>query len=106
MPGAERRLVWSAPAENDLLDIGAYLASDASPKVAGEQLRRIYAACERLKEWPLSGRSRRELQHDLRSVSVKPYVVLYRVSEQACEIVRVLHGHRDLDAIFSGRDET
>jgi toxin ParE1/3/4 len=105
MPSAERRLLWSAPAENDLLEIRAYLASEASPNVADEQLRRIHTACETLKDWPFAGRSRREFRHDLRSLSVKPYIVFYRVLGQACEVVRVLHGHRDLDAIFPGPDE-
>jgi toxin ParE1/3/4 len=38
---------------------------------------------------------------ELRSVLVSPYVVFYRVTELSVDIVRVLHGRRDLDAIFA-----
>jgi len=37
----------------------------------------------------------------LRSVLVSPYVIFYRVGESSLDIVRVLHGRRDLDAIFA-----
>jgi plasmid stabilization system protein ParE len=37
----------------------------------------------------------------LRSVSVSRYVVFYRVTKIAVEIVRVLDERRDVDAIFS-----
>jgi len=36
----------------------------------------------------------------LRSVLVLPYGIFYRVAESSVDIVRVLHGRRDLDAIF------
>jgi toxin ParE1/3/4 len=42
---------------------------------------------------------------ELRSVLVLPYVVFYRVTELSVEIVRVLHGRRDLDAIFEATDD-
>ncbi len=106
MRGGEGRLVWSAPAENDLLDIRTYLAVEVSPRVADDQLRKIATACERLKVWPYSGPPRDDLRRGLRSLTVTPYIVLYRVSGPTCEIVRVLHGHRDLAAIISDPDET
>jgi len=34
-------------------------------------------------------------------VLVSPYVIFYRVGESSIDIVRVLHGRRDLDAIFA-----
>jgi len=38
---------------------------------------------------------------DLRSVLVLPYVIFYRVMDSSVDIVRVVHGRRDLDAIFA-----
>jgi plasmid stabilization system protein ParE len=37
----------------------------------------------------------------MRSVSVHPYVVFYRIRDEAIEIVRVVHGRRDIVSIFA-----
>jgi toxin ParE1/3/4 len=37
----------------------------------------------------------------LRSVAVEPHVIFYRVTRSAVEIVRVLHGRRDVEAVFA-----
>jgi len=37
-----------------------------------------------------------------RSIAVRPHVIFYRVQDGSAEIVRVLHGRRDLDEIFGG----
>lgn len=95
------RVVWSPASETDLLQLWDYLAGQASIAVADDQVRRIHRACEMLRDWPLSGRGRDALMIGMRSVPVAPYVVFYRVTENAVEVVRVLHGHRDLEAMFS-----
>jgi toxin ParE1/3/4 len=101
MARPDRRLIWSQPADTDLLDIWGYLAEQASPDIADRQLRNIVTACDRLVTWPFSGRPRNELVEGMRSIVVHPYLVFYRPSDAAVEIVRVLHGRRDLDAIFA-----
>jgi plasmid stabilization system protein ParE len=44
---------------------------------------------------------RDELLAGIRSVSVKPYVIFYRVQPDAVEIFRVLHDRRDVAAILT-----
>ena len=100
MADANRLLVWSPEAEQDLLEIWAYLAGEASPHVADVCLGDIDNACRHLEEWPLSGRPRNELMYGLRSILARSYVVLYRVADHGVEIIRVIHGKRDIDAIF------
>ena len=34
------------------------------------------------------------------------YIVFYRVGNSAIEVIRVLHGRRDVDAIFSRNEES
>lgn len=46
------------------------------------------------------GRLRDELTEGLRSFPVGRYVIFYRIVQDGVEIVRVLHGARDLDSIF------
>lgn len=74
-----RRLVWSRAADSDLLSIWIYVAGV---------------------HHPFRGRARSELKGGLRSVVADRYVIFYRVTDHAIEIVRVLHGRRDLAAIF------
>jgi len=50
------------------------------------------------------GRLRDELADGLRSFPVGRYVIFYRPIPKGIEIVRVLHGARDLDAIFRSDD--
>lgn len=101
MPRGRRTVVWSPEAEQDLFDIWQYLAAEASVRTADTYLRNINRTCERVRRRPLSGRARDDLMRGLRSVLVSPYVIFYRVGESSLDIVRVLHGRRDLEAIFA-----
>ena len=49
---------------------------------------------------PAAGRERPELVSDLRSFLVGRYILFYRPIDDGVEIVRVLHGARDIDSIF------
>jgi toxin ParE1/3/4 len=49
-------------------------------------------------ENPLAGRERFELRKDLRRFAVRPYVVFYVPLSDGIEIIRVMHGHQDIDA--------
>ena len=53
-----------------------------------------------LAEMPESGRQREKLAPELRSFAVGNYVIFYRPIENGVEIVRVLHGARDLPPVF------
>jgi len=46
------------------------------------------------------GRQRNELRPGYRSFAVGQYLILYRAVEKRVEIMHVLHGKRDLDALF------
>jgi len=50
------------------------------------------------------GRARDELEVGLRSFPVGRYAIFYLPIPDGVEIVRVLHGARDLDAIFHPDD--
>lgn len=57
-------------------------------------------AMRRLGDWPELGRPRPELRAGLRSLSIGNYLIFYRVRADAVEVLRVLHGRRDVDALF------
>jgi toxin ParE1/3/4 len=105
MPSRRLPIALSPEADEDLIEIWGYLAREASDQVADRQLHEIETVCATLRDWPYSGRKRDELLAGMRSVSVRPYAAFYRVRDDAIEIVRVLHGRRDIASIFSGSSD-
>lgn len=86
-------------AQADLDGIWDYIAQN-SPANATRLLRRIDSLCQTLADNPLMGRARPELGADLRSFPAGDYIIFYRPIENGVGIVRVLHGSRDIEAIF------
>jgi toxin ParE1/3/4 len=86
-------------AENDLTDIWVHIASD-NPVAADALLDRIGEQCAMLAANPKAGRARPELFAELRSFPVGSYLILYRPEPGGIEVVRVLHGSRDLPQQF------
>jgi toxin ParE1/3/4 len=103
MPGRELPIVYSLEADEDLIQIWRYLAREASERVADAQLHEIDKVCARLSAQPYSGRTRNELLLGMRSALASPYLVFYRIGENAIEVIRVLHGRRDIASIFAER---
>lgn len=87
------RLGWSAYALGDRTAIFDYIESD-SPQAAIEVDDRIREQVEMLARFPQSGRPGRiEGTREL-AISRTPYIVAYRIKENAIHILRVLHGSR------------
>ena len=89
----------SRSARSDLLEAWSYLANEDFALADG-MLDRILEVADKLATWPEMGRARPDLRPDLRSFPIGTHVVYYRVLPDALEVVRVLHGRRDVDAIF------
>jgi addiction module RelE/StbE family toxin len=87
------RLEWSAYALADRMAIFDYIEAD-SPQAAVVVDERIREQVEVLARFPQSGRPGRiEGTREL-VISRTPYVVAYRITENAVRILRVLHGAR------------
>ena len=89
----------SASARADLDDIWFYIAQD-DVTAADQFIHTIIGKFLKLAEWPDIGRERSELMAHLRSFVVGRYVIFYRQITNGIEVVRVLHGARDLPPIF------
>ena len=89
----------SAAARADLDEIWFYIAQD-SPEAADKFIRAIVTRFPRLASMSEMGRRREELAPRRRSLAFGNYVVFYRAMENGVEIVRVLHGARDLPPLF------
>jgi len=93
------RLLKRPEAENDLEEIWWFIAQD-NPHNADRFLDRIQECCLALADFPKMGVSREELITDLRSQPVGNYLIFYFPLEDGIDIVRVLHGSRDIERLF------
>ncbi len=89
----------SRPAKNDLDEIWLYIAQD-SIKVADRFIDYLTDRFPLLASSPRMGRRREDLAPGLRCHPVKNYLVFYRLVKTRVEIVRVVHGARDLKTLF------
>jgi toxin ParE1/3/4 len=86
-------------AEANLDDIWWYIAQD-NPDAADRLLDKIEEQCQALAQFPQMGINRDELMPALRSFPIGNYLIFYLSTDDGVEIVRVLSGMRDIDALF------
>jgi toxin ParE1/3/4 len=103
-----RNLLLRPAAEDDLAKLYRYIAEQSgSLERAIGYIRRIRAACEKLKTFPEVGRSRDDLRPGVRVLGFERRVVIvYTVlSCGDVEIGRVLYGGRDYETLISDENE-
>lgn len=81
--------IWSYVAAHDL---------DAADRLA----ERIADATDRLVDYPESAPARPELGEGVRTLVVGRYLVLYRAGPDSVDVIRVVHGARDLGRLGEG----
>jgi toxin ParE1/3/4 len=94
-----RQLQISPAAEADLAEIWGYIAVDA-PKAATAFVMQIEDKFTPLLEFPGIGTNRDELAPGLRALPYKTHVIYYTFTDDDVTIVRVVHGARDVCALF------
>jgi toxin ParE1/3/4 len=96
MPGKLRR---TPRAELDLIEIWNYISAD-NLDAADKLVLGIDETCQLLGRQPEIGRTRPDLGSDIRSFAHRRYLILYRIVADGMEIVRVVHGARNLPDLF------
>ncbi len=91
----------SARATSDLTEIWSYIADDSVTN-ADAFIDKLYETIQVLANQSGAGRRREELAPGILSFPFARYIIFYRASRDAIEIVRVLHGARDIQTIFEG----
>jgi toxin ParE1/3/4 len=89
----------------DLADIWAYIAED-SIRHADAFAARINREFRMLARRSELGRDRPELLANLRSFPVGNYVIFYLPRPRGIQVIRVLHGARDLKPLFEEDEDT
>jgi len=93
------RIIRRPLAAADILDIWDYIAED-SIEQADRWVDKLDEKLELIATQPLLGRSRDELAVNVRSFPFGRYVIFYAPIEGGIDVVRVLHGARDIDSVF------
>lgn len=97
------RYIIAPSAKLELKEINSYIAGYNST-AARRFKERIKQQCKLLADFPEMGQKREELEPGLRSFPIENYLIFYRPIANGVEIVRVVSGYRDLEAIFSRED--
>jgi toxin ParE1/3/4 len=89
-------VIFSPDAEDDLFEISDRISRD-NPTAADHWLNRLSDLCEKLADFPGMGEIRDGYGvAGCRSFTYGNYVVFFRAIATGIEVIRVLHGHRDL----------
>ena len=87
-------------AQQDLREIGLYIGR-SGPENARRLLRNLNDKLQMLARMPGTGRLRSDLLISMRSFPVGRYVIFYQQTAAGIEILRVLHGSRDVPGVFA-----
>jgi addiction module RelE/StbE family toxin len=100
------KLRWTRRAESQLLEIGRYIARD-KPGAARRWVEALRRRAAQAAEHPLAGRQVPELDRpDLREVVLRGYRIVYRVADDAIEVLTVFESHRLLKSALAAPDPT
>ncbi|HEY0469148.1 MAG TPA: type II toxin-antitoxin system RelE/ParE family toxin [Polyangiaceae bacterium] len=93
-------VVITAEAEADLEQIAVYVA-EQSPQSALKLIRELRERCETLADAPRGYPLMPRYEHlGIRRRPFGRFLIFYRVSREAIEVIHILHGARDYDALL------
>ena len=93
------RVFFTRAAREDLIAIWSHIAAD-NPDAADRVLDRLDEAAGHLARNPQMGPARDDIRPGLRYLVSGSYLLLYRITDDGIEIVRAVHGRRDLYGLF------
>ena len=93
------RVIRSDQAQADLEGIFDYLDSQ-STQAADRFAVKFEQSCELHSAHPLIGASAEEYARNLRYFTVWNYAIFYRPVDDGIELIRIIHGARDIPKLF------
>ena len=95
------RVQITSPALDDLADLWSFHARESDPR-AQAWVDAILKTIALLEVTPLIGHDRQESYlKGLRSLTHKRYIIFYRMQGSDVQVLRIIHGHRDLESVFN-----
>jgi toxin ParE1/3/4 len=93
------RVIRSEQAQQDLEEILDYLDSQ-STQAADRFATKFDQTCDLHAKHPQIGASAEEYAPNLRHFTVWSYAIFYRPIEEGIELIRIIHGARDIPRLF------
>jgi toxin ParE1/3/4 len=93
------RVIPSRRAVADLDQLWDYIA-ERNVDAADRKLALIEERCDLHAAFPETGQARPELGDQVRCFSIGSYVIFYRPAPDGLELLRVLHGARQIEDLF------
>lgn len=93
-------VVFAPSAKLDLRGIAAWIGRENPERAAGfveDLIDRCHTLAEMPRRYPLVPRYE---QHGIRRFPYRDYLIFYRLTEDAVQIVHVLHGARDYEKLL------
>ena len=97
------RVLRRPKAAEDIAGVWDFIADD-NPDAADHWVDQLDAQLRLLATQPLMGRARDELAPGIRSFPFGRYLVFYLPISDGIDVVRILHGARDVDTAFGEGD--
>ncbi len=99
------RFVLSGPARNDLLEISDYISEKSGAEDVELLVSKLEDAMTRIASMPSMGHRRPDLCNDsLRVWPVWSYLIVYDPETIPLNVIRVLHGRRNVKSIFENEE--
>jgi toxin ParE1/3/4 len=95
-----KRLDIKAAARAELTQIYEYSVAEFGWQVAETYMSGLRGAFDRLLEFPLIGPVYPDVNPEVRFLLYRSHRIFYRIEGDLVLIVRVLHKHRDVRAVF------
>lgn len=92
----DREIVWSLWASDDLVSVAEHISRD-SESYAATVVRELVAAARALRVF--AERGRRVPEYDdpsVRELIVRKYRLVYRVHPERVDVLRIIHGAREM----------
>jgi toxin ParE1/3/4 len=93
------QVIRTDQAEQDLIDALVYIGRH-SPAAAHRFAAAVDRVCQLLAQFPQMGTACERLGRGLRQFPVDSYVIFYRPIDGGIEVVRVVHGSRNMRSLF------
>ena len=99
------RFVLAPAAKSDILEIWNYYASEVGDVSLADRMRdELFAGIRAAARKPALGHLRRDLADEpLRFWRVRKFLIIYRSDAKPIQVVRVLHGARDMHAVLGDK---
>lgn len=92
--------ILTEPAAADIDEIEEYIAAD-NPDAARRLILKLRSAMQQLAAFPGIGQHRKDVADPrYRFWTVSPYVIVYDPDTSPLQIIRVIHGHRDMPTVL------